>query len=170
MNLYGLDDSEKALVKDTLRFTLDYFRNKGKSEAVQIAEEEDVRKYMETLRSILNTQFLPSVQRFYGTNYVTKGPLRMVSFKLVADSEELGNILYSEQKEEEMGQVLKQLDQELIEKKEGSIYLRRHIWRYSKDSVHIIKPNQMRYWSISSAISDADRIYADIMSSWRNYC
>jgi len=171
MNLYGLDDSEKALVEDTIRFTLDYFRNKGKSEAIQIAEEKDVREYMETLCVILNTQFSPSVQRFFGTTYVTKGPLRMVSFKLVAESEEPGNIPCSEQKEEEeMGQVLKQLDQELIEKKEGSIYLRRHIWRYSKDSVHIIKPNQMRYWSISSAISDADRIYADIMSSWRNYC
>jgi hypothetical protein len=169
MKLYGLDDSEKALVEDTLRFTLDYFRNKGKSEAVQIAEEEDVRKYMETLCSILNTQFSPSVQRFYGTTYVTKGPLRLVFFQLV-ESKRSGSMPPSEQKEEEMAQVLKQLDKELIEKREGSIYLRRYIWRYSKDSVHIIKPNQVRCWSLSSAISDADRIYADIMSSWRNYC
>jgi hypothetical protein len=78
--------------------------------------------------------------------------------------------IVSELNEEIMDKVLKELDKELIEKKEGSIYLRRHMWRYTKDSVTIIKPNQRWHWSKSSAIIDSDKIFADIMGTWRaNY-
>ncbi|WXG43015.1 MAG: N-6 DNA methylase [Promethearchaeati archaeon SRVP18_Atabeyarchaeia-1] len=162
MNLYGLDKTEKALVADSIRFTLDYFRHKVDSDAIKPASETDVKKYLANLCQILNHQFSPSSQSFIGTAYSTKGPLRMISLKLVSNGREIVN---EELGEEEMDRVLKQLDQELIEERAPGVYVRRHLRRYSKDSVHIIKPNQMRYWTKSSAILDADQVYADIMET-----
>lgn len=164
MCLYGLDDSEKMLMEDAIRFTLDYFRRKGDSIAIKPADEIYVREYLKTLCNILNHPFSSSGKSFCGTVYLTKGPLRMISLQLVSDGKET---IREEQNEEEMEKLLKDLDRQLIEEKAGSVYVRKHLRRYSKDSVHIIKPNQMRYWARSSAISDADRVYADIMRSWR---
>lgn len=163
MKLYGLDEAEKALVADTMRFTLDFFSHKGDSDAIKPATETDVKKYLRNLCEILNNQFSPSGKSFIGTKYSTEGPLRIVSLQLGPNDR---GTVCEEQSENEMVNLLKQLDKELIEEREGSIYVRRHLRRYSKDSVHIIKPNQMRYWTMSSAISDADKVYADVMKSF----
>lgn len=163
MHLYGLDDSEKTLVKDTLKFTLNYFRHKGYPKAIEPAIVTDVKEYLEILCNALNRQFSSSDRHFFGTVYLTKGPLRMISLHLVTDGKDM---ISEERNEEEMEELLKQLDQELIEERAGSVYVQRHLRRYSKDSVYIIKPNQKRYWTKSSAIADTDKIYADIMGSW----
>lgn len=165
MRLYGLDNSEKTLVEDAIRFTLDYFRRKGESEAIEPANEISAKEYTEILCNTLNHQFSTSGRSFCGTVFLTKGPLRMISLQLVSEGKEM---ISEESNAEEMEKLLKQLDKKLIEEKEGSVYVRRHLRRYAKDSIYIIKPNQMRHWAKSSAISDADTIYADIMSSWRN--
>lgn len=164
MQLYGLDDIEKTLVEDTLRFTLDYFRRKGDSNTIEPPNEIHVKKYLKILCDTLNHQFASSDRSFCGTVYMSKGPLRMISLQLVSGCRET---VCEELNEEEMERFLKKLDQELIEEKEGGVYVRRHLRRYSKNSIYIIKPNQIRYWSRSSAKSDADKIYADIMKSWR---
>lgn len=167
MQLYGLEDTEKTLVEDVIRFTLGYFRHKGKSEAIKPADETIAKEYVKIVCNALNHQFSPSRRTFYGTVFLTDGPLRVVSLQLTSEGKKMIN---EELNEEEMEKLLKQLDKELIETKGGSIYVRRHLRRYSKDSVYVIKPNQMRYWTRSSAISDADRIYADIMNAWRGIC
>lgn len=164
LELYGFDASAKTLVADKIKFTLDYFRRKGNAIALQPADEEEVKAYMETLCAILNGEFSSIDKHFSGCYYVTKGPLRVVTLSLDLNTEPK---LTFEQNGAVMDQLLKELDQQLIEKKEGSIYIRRHIWRYGKDSVTIIKPNQKWHWSKSSALTDSDKIFADIMSAWR---
>lgn len=170
MNIYGLDESERILVADAIKYTLDYFLHRKKSEAVEIPDNNSVKEYLALLCQILNNEFSPSDQWFQGTIYRTKGPLRMVSLRLLDIGKRQA---IEEQNEEGMEDLLRRLDRELIEKKSGSIYIRRHLWRYSKNSVFIIKPNQTRYWTKSSAILDSDKIYAEIMNagimrSWRN--
>lgn len=59
-------------------------------------------------------------------------------------------------------------DFELSDQRAGNFCVKRNLWRYNKDSVFIIKPNQARYWSRSAALLDADKIYADIMIAWRD--
>ena len=164
LDLYNLEDSEKILIDDTINYTLDYFHRKGKSNAIKPPVVSLVKDYIRLLCNILNNQFSCSERRFIGTVYQSNGPLRMISLKLIAP---LSEQIREEETEAEMDRILTDLDHELIEKKAGSIYIRRHMWRYSKDSVYVIKPNQTRFWSKSSAILDADRIYADIMSSWK---
>jgi len=164
MNIFGINHAERELIQDAIRFTLDCFRNGARSNAMKPPPESSVREYLETLCDILNEQFGSSYKNFGGTMYSTNAPLRMVSLRLSVDGED---VLTEERKEVEMEQILKELDRALIEKKAAGIYVRRHLRRYSKDSIHIIKPNQARYWTQSSAFVDADKIYADIMKSWR---
>ena len=45
--------------------------------------------------------------------------------------------------------------------------IKRNVRVYNKNSLYIIKPNQSRYWSYAAACKDADEIYAEIMSAWR---
>ncbi|MHA1410638.1 MAG: hypothetical protein ACTSQY_10100, partial [Candidatus Odinarchaeia archaeon] len=161
---YNLDKSEIALVQDTIRYTLDYFRNKGNSMSIERPDDKEVRTYMEILCDALNNQFLSLTQKFYGKIYPSSGPLRLISLYLSTNNE---SQIIIEHKEEEMNKILKKLDKELIEEKNGGVYIRRHLRRYSAKTVHIIKPNQKRYWKMSSALIDSDKIYADIMNSWR---
>jgi type I restriction-modification system DNA methylase subunit len=164
MNVFGIDQAERELIEDSIRFTLDYFRNGVRSNGVKPPPELSVKVYLGTLCSILNEQFASSHKTFGGMVYSTNAPLRMVSLRLSVDG--IG-VLTEERKEGEMEQLLKELDRALIEEKAPGIYVRRHLRRYARDSIHIIKPNQVRYWTRSSAFVDADKIYADIMRSWR---
>jgi len=163
MRLYGIDDTEKTLILDAIGSTLDYFRRGGKSNVFEPPSESDAKDYLRTLCDILNNQFASSGKSFGGTVYSTKAPLRMISLRLASD----GGKTLTERNEGEMEKLLKELDRNLIEEKTGSIYVRRHYRSYSRNSISIIKPNQIRYWTRSSAFVDADRVYGDIMRSWR---
>ena len=165
LDAYGLDESERALVHDTIRYTIDYFNLKQNSESLKAPAESQVRDYLETICHILNNGLATTQRRFYGTLFYSKGPLRLISLKL---SETDMETVTTEKNDKIMDSVLQQLDHELIKKKSGSVFVRKHFWRYAKDSVYIIKPNQTRYWSNTSAILDSDKVYADIMTAWRN--
>jgi hypothetical protein len=164
LQLYGLTETEKILIHDTIRYALGYFIRKLDSEAVQPADNSHIKEYVLTLCETLNHQFSTSNRGFCGTIFLSDSPLRIVILKLTSQPnqdvcEELG--------ENEMKQQLKEIDEGLIEEKAGSVYVRRNLRRYGKNSVSIIKPNQTRYWTRSLAITDADIIYADIMTAWR---
>lgn len=162
---YGLDESEKTLVEDTIRFTLDRFRHKGRSIAINPADETEVKEYLKTLCITINHAFSSPYRSFRGTVYPTEGPLRMVSLQLEPKNRELVKV---ERNTNEVETILKRLDEEVLtEEKAGGVNVRRHLIRYSENTIHIIKLNQRRYWSKSSAISDADKIYADIMMEWK---
>jgi hypothetical protein len=163
MSFYGISDIEREIIQDTIRFTLDYFRNKGESNAIKPPSEPSVEEYLKALCDILNQQFASSSMNFGRIRYLTDAPLRVVSLRLSADR---ADRLTEVRPREEMNTLLRELDNSLIEEKAAGIYIRRHLRRYSSDSVHIIKPNQARYWTRSSAFVDADKIYAEIMRSW----
>jgi type I restriction-modification system DNA methylase subunit len=164
MRLYAIDSAEKELILDAIGFTLDYYRRREKSTVFDPPSDSSVRDYVRSLCEILNNQFASSGRRFGGTVYSTKAPLRVISLRLASDGEET---LTEVGDEGEIKELLKELDKNLIEKKTGSIYVRRHYRTYSKNSISIIKPNQARYWTRSSAFVDADRVYGDVMRSWR---
>lgn len=78
-----------------------------------------------------------------------------------------GERVRTERNGEEMDRVLRTLDHQLIQEMAGSVYVRRDLRRYTAKTIHIIKPNQMRFWTKSSAYLDADHAYSDIMKSWK---
>ena len=161
---YGLDESKRILVNDAIDFTLDSFRNKDKSIAFKKVDRSTLENYTNTFSNVLNNSFSSPKKVFVGTVYLGKCPLQVVSARLVDKSKEVAEITFV--KDNELEDVLKELDKALIEEQSPSVYIRRNLRRYSGNTVHIVKPNQMRCWTKSSALHDADETYADIMLSW----
>ena len=160
--LYKLDESEIMQINDTIKYTLDYFWNKNDSIAVKPVDESTLREYIDTYCGVLNDSFSSLYKVFVGTIYDGEGPLRVISTKLVEKPKKMDvpYILNGE-----LESVLNRLDEQLIEEMSPSIYIRRNLRRYSGDMTFIVKPNQMRYWTQSAALRDADETYRDIMSS-----
>lgn len=160
--LYHLDESEIIQINDTINYTLDYYRTKNESSAVKPVKKNNLRDYLNTFCTVLNDSFSNPNKFFLGTIYDGEGPLKVISARLVDKFEnfELINISNGD-----LNQVLDKLNQQLTEEISQSIYIRRNLRRYSGNSLFIVKPNQMRFWTKSAALRDADDTYKDIMSS-----
>ncbi len=154
------------LINDTIDVTLDYFRRKNKSAAVEPVTEMILGDYSDIFCKVLNNSFSSQEKVFAGTVFLGESPLQVVSVRLVDESEEAA--IKTQVQEHELKDVLNKLDEILIEERSPSIYIRRNLRRYSGHKISIIKPNQKRYWTKSAALRDADETYADIMLLWRD--
>ena len=158
---YHLSESEIIQINDTIKYTLDYYRKKNRSIAVKPVDESALGEYIDTYCDALNSSFSSPNKYFRGTIYDGEGPLRAISTKLVENPEKM-DVNYT--LNDDLESVLNRLDEQLIEEMSPSIYIRRNLRRYSGDTTFIVKPNQMRYWTKSAALRDADETYKDIMS------
>jgi len=163
-DLYDLNESEMILIDDAIKYTLDFFRKKGKSIAIEPVNENIMIEYIDTLCKVLNNSFSSPTKVFTGTSNIGNSPLTVVSARLDNKSDD-SEIKVSAQ-DDELKKVLDGLEEILIQERSPSIYIRRNIRRYAGNTIFIVKPNQNRYWNKSSALRDADEIYADIMSFW----
>jgi type I restriction-modification system DNA methylase subunit len=166
-DLYGLDESEIILIDDTIEFTLDYFRRKDKSITTKPVDEDTLRTYVDTFCNVLNNSFSSPKKVFAGTGFLGKSPLLVVSAHLEDKTKESVVKIYFQ--EHKLRDLLNKLEKTLINESPPGIYIRRNIRRYSGDTIYIVKPNQMRYWTKSAAFHDADETYADIMSLWGSF-
>ncbi len=163
-DLYGLNESEMILVDDAINYTLDFFRKKGKSIAIEPVNENIMEEYIYTVCKILNNSFSSPMKVFTGTSNIGNSPLTVVLVSLENKSDDPKISVCAQ--DDELKNVLDRLEEILIQERSPSIYIRRNIRRYSGNTVYIVKPNQKRYWNKSSALRDADEIYAEIMSFW----
>ena len=59
---------------------------------------------------------------------------------------------------------LKQVDQQLWEKKASNIYFRKKLNYKTGNDIYIIRPNQRRFWSQSMALEDASELILEILN------
>jgi hypothetical protein len=163
-DLYGLNESEKILIDDAIKYTLAFFTKKGKSIAVEPVNENIMKEYIDALCKVLNNSFSSPMKVFTGTCNIGNSPLTVVSVSLENKSDNLEIRVHTQ--DDELKKVLDGLEKILIQERSPSIYIRRNIRRYAGNTISIVKPNQNRYWNKSSALRDADEIYAEIMSFW----
>ena len=163
-NWFDIDETEMMLINDTIEFTLDYFRKKDKSIAVEPVTEMILGDYIDIFCNVLNNSFSSQKKVFVGTVFTGESPLQVISARLVDESE--GAVIKTRGQEHKLKDILDKLDEILIEERSPSIYIRRNLRRYSGHTISIIKPNQRRYWTKSAALRDADETYADIMLLW----
>ncbi len=162
---YDLNDSEQTLINDALEFTLDYFWKKNKSTTIKPVDEIMLKNYIDTFCEILNNSFECKNKVFVGTFYHGENPLQAVSVKLIDKSHKPIKKRYVS--DENLKDVLDKLEKIVTKEESPSIYVRRDLRRYSGNTIFIVKRNQKRYWTKSSALRDADETYYDIMSLWR---
>ncbi len=167
-DFYKLNESERILIDDTIKITLDYFRRKDKSIAVESVDKKTLKNYVDIFCNVLNNSFSSPKKVFTGkTIYLGESPLIVVSVHLIDKPDEAAFQVCSQ--DDELKKVLEDLEEILIEERSPSIYIKRNIRRYSGNTIFIVKPNQIRYWTKSVALHDADETYADIISLWGNF-
>ncbi|WP_330747129.1 HsdM family class I SAM-dependent methyltransferase [Chryseobacterium sp. CP-77] len=156
----NLNESEKALVNDSINYSLDLFHKQEKSIALYPTNKAHVMDYCNIINREINDflygQELYASLTVYNINRFT--PLMMVKLtfdkkeKKIATSKEFIDI------------ELKNLDQYLWEEKSSSIYFRKKMNYKKGNDIYIIRPNQRRFWSSSMALEDANELILEILN------
>lgn len=154
-----LSESERFLIDDVLRSSLNFFQEGEKSKACDVVQTEDLRVYARTFCDAVNSILQFGDLRASATVYSGDAPLRLVSirFSRVKD-EKTVNISYSTNG---LKEALASLDRQNLQEYSESIYVRRNVKLYDRDTLHIIKPDEKRFWTRSMALRDADETLAE---------
>ena len=92
-------------------------------------------------------------------------PLSIVGFEPMAKiNSETPDIVY-ESSQKEFDNLLSKIDKLLTEQRSPGIFVQRNMRCYIGNIIYVIKPDQRRYWTRSSALRDADEVYAEIMAN-----
>lgn len=163
MNLYDLNDYEIKSIQETLELNLDYYNNKQNSYVLHLPNSNTLDNYKSTVENILKNSF--GINTFFSIEiYAYDGPLLIAEIKLSRNNNSnIPNISSTK----DTKYLLESLNQKLIEQKSQSVFVRRNVKIYDRESIFLIKPNMKLYWSTVAAMNDADNIYRDIMMAWR---
>lgn len=154
-----LSKSERFLIDDVLEYSLDFFQEGENSKACNIVDTKDLEAYSETFCDAVNSILQFGESRAKATVYRGDAPLRVVSIRFnEVDDERTVTVSDST---DELENVLSRLDRQIIEEYSGSIYVRRNVKIYDKNTLHITKPDEKRFWTRSMALRDADETLAE---------
>jgi hypothetical protein len=67
--------------------------------------------------------------------------------------------------EESINDLLGEIDKYTYREFSESIYFRKSIRYYDKDRLHIIYPNEKRFWTEALALNEADKIISEVLNS-----
>ena len=159
-NCLSLSNKDIALINDLIDINLDLFHKKEKSQALLPVVE--IHDYAQMLCDELN-EFLDDQNLFASaTTYPNTNrnvPLALVKLSFGSEKQELIR------SDENMGTILKELDQKLWKKKAENLYFRKKLNFYDGDDIYIIRPNQRRFWTQTMAMEDASELILEILNS-----
>lgn len=160
IRLFGISESEEALIDDILNYSADLFKSGNKSVAFHRTLQNENIIYAETICKTLNiflenTSIKASATVFAPT---LNDPLNIlgIHFGQRTGQIKVDNLKYSI--------LLSEIDKLLLQKKSPSIYIQKNLKYYDGNDVYFIKPNQKRFWTRSQAEEDATELIADIVN------
>ena len=150
---------EKYFIEDAIKFNVDLFHNGMNSIALKNIDLKETKKYARILCKFVEDYLDSNVKLNAKVYDIAKNfPLNLVVLKFSKVSEQI-----LEGESNEIKSSLKYLDNVTFSREAKSIYIKRNIKYYEGDTIYIIKPNQKRFWSRSSAIIDAKELIGDIL-------
>ncbi len=160
-NLYGLDDKERILVEDTTQITIDWYMNREKSTALIRPKTADLEGYVIQFMSVIKPFLQALNERTIVTEIfsIPKTPLQVVKFSIVPypgrepviQTIQAGDLVT----------LLKSIAEKLPPQLADQVFTRRNARIYVGEYLYIIKPAQLRYWSRSAGLNDADTVLAE---------
>jgi len=167
-DLYGLDSRQRLLVEDMLDYTIDLQLRKEGSVALRPATVDDLGAYA--------TQFMAVVDEFLSVrneselvaepfDVPSQSRLRVVKFRTIARPAQ--PLKVRPVACESLDRVLGQIAEVLLEQGQSAdpVYTRRHLRVYGHGEVYIVKPAQIRFWTRSAGLNDADAVLAEHLGS-----
>lgn len=156
---FSLTREDRILIEDAIKFDMDLFYKERNSIALRRVITKEATQYAEVLSKELNAfmdgQLLVSVKIIESN---AGDVLRMVVLKFGIES------TISIEKVDSINIALKNLDPGLIGRKSDHLYVQKILTYYDADTVTLVKPNSMRYWTRTQALDDAAVIFSDILN------
>jgi len=159
-DLYGLSDSERVLVEDGVDLTTDRYCNL-KSKAFRPPDPKQLQAYAEHFIGVAADFLHTSVDRTVTATIpiVDGAPLQAVHFRVGAGL--TGASAVTLESQPELRGVLDEIAKALPARLTPSLYSRRHVRVYGQGELFIIKPRELRFWSRSAGLNDADAVLAE---------
>jgi hypothetical protein len=175
--VFSFKDTEWVLIDDLVQYTLPDFKGDQSSPGRQKTrrstdnDEPDLRKYCEYFLRVLKAGFgqdkrigATIFQEFNALHL----PVRLIGIHF--DSPNRAGINIESIDSPELLERLQELNQKFLKRsgpETGGIFYQRVVRMYDTfeavPTVYLIKPDQIRYWTRSMALRDADEVAADIM-------
>lgn len=160
-DLYGLNDDERILVEDTTQITIDLYMNREKSAALKKPKATDLKAYALRFMSVIEPFFDTLKERSIAADIfdIANAPLQVVKFSIVPypGREQIIKTIQAE----DLITVLQSIAKQLPSKLGDRVFTRRNLKVYVGENIYIIKPCQLRYWSRSAGLNDADAILVE---------
>jgi hypothetical protein len=159
MNAFGLSTNEQYLINDAINLNIDLFLKGKDSIALRQVDITESRQYAnllcQSINTFINDQAGVSATIYDIPRYI---PLNLVVLKFGGNQPQI-----REESVEGMQDNLKFLDKATLKKESKSIYVKKVIKYFDGDTIYLIKPNQKRFWSLSTALNDARDLISDIL-------
>lgn len=147
------------LIEDVLEYSIGFFDEGDTTKGYDSVVTDELVDYAKTFCNTVNGILQFGKQRASATIYTGEAPIRLVS------------VCFDNRRKEEIIDIQitsKQLEQELtnLEKRTQTrfaenLYVRRNIKLYEENMLHIVKPNEKRFWTRSIALCDADEVLVE---------
>jgi len=164
LDVLELSLNEKIYIYDIINYTIDLFYKGSNSisiEPIKVNTTEYSKKLSKELNETFKDSELQVVQTVYeNLNY---SPLCLVVVQFLDKDNKTDSINIIDT-DIEFKQILSKLNKYTIDKYSKGIYVQKNLTYYDDDKIYIVKPNQKRFWNLSSAIEDAQNITLEIMS------
>lgn len=160
---YDIDKYEAMLIEDTLALVVKSFHPRETTRGVPTLRNpkgEECKAYAQTLCEMLNNFGRGSGFKVNGE--VIKGdPYSVVRVYLTDTIRRSAGVSAGG---ERLRKIFERM-QELLEKKEGGFVFCQNLKVFDGDDLYVLKPMQMRFWSRTAALNDADEIAGAIVKA-----
>lgn len=160
-DVYGLVESERQIVRDTLRIAVDQFYRRIRSRAFEAPSTDDLTAYARAFVEVFHAGLGSSGPSVKPTVYGGRPPYRAVSFEVVEDSGRRFSVDVAQ--DTELEKVLRDLDRSAVEQHSAGVFFRRNVKMFRPEGVDIIKPAELRYWTPTAGYNDADEIVGQLL-------
>ena len=159
--LYGIDDEARILIEDAIDITIDSRRTRSIRRAFTPPTLPQMTQYAEQTMRVLCPFLSGRRARSMAAEIldVKAAPLKAVRFSMVPASATPPQITCTHVPD--MAAILQRIEGQLRRCVADDIYGQMFIRIYAKDELYIVKPGELRYWSRSAALNDADDILAE---------
>jgi len=162
---YDIDKYESMLIDDTLNLAVKSFHPRENTAKAKIptlvdVDDEQAKEYTKTLCEMLNN--FGEGSKFKVNGEVYKGVPYSVVYIFLSDKIN-SNVPVLESKDK-LAKLLQRMEH-LLQQKRGRFVFCQNLKVFDGNSLYILKPMQMRFWSKTAALNDADEVAGAILSS-----
>lgn len=156
-----LSKDDRALVDDTLKHTIPFSQRQAGKYGPKRTTEGQLHSYAEVFARTIGRWLNPNAGAISFETYDCEGPLTAVGFSL-SESKRVG--VRPGVSRAHLEELFRRLESQLTSQESQSLYVRRHLRIFSGDWLYVIKPTQLRYWTRSVALDDADGSIVELLA------